>query len=528
MLATTTPLWWTILNNLKEEWRTDNEIRDEIENLWYNADEYLWKKETNNIYQDIQNNKSSWTTTWQKIINILRDKWLTDKEIRESLESLWYDSNEYFWDNNQDSNNNLFIKISNKTPNTDDRIKLIISINENYNWNVYFTKLQYYDNSSENRINIDTESNRYISDYWDSLKIGYIKFSSSDKWNITISKFVKFSKSGKYKIYAKDNNWDEDYVQFTVKSENYKDDENNKDFDNSRLTLSTNSSNFSINEPISISIRTNDYIGNLSLYAKYREVTSNYRITLTNTSTEYVWDYSDIWENWYYKMTSSDNGKKILSNLVKLKKSWTYRIYAEDNNWYNNFVQIYVNSNNTTTNDSNDIITNNNNSDESSYKNNEINKLLKEILGVWNDNSSNTNIENNKNIKDSNEEVYLSRNCKQYRIQLNQWSWVYTSPDLQKNEYFINKEYLKRYIDSKNSQKSNCPNNKWRINTFYDDKSNNSEYYIAPNWKVYFIENLNWSYTSKQFSKTKNFWTIDELKKYIRNNNSLTFITSNN
>ena len=160
--ATTTPLWWTILNNLKNEWRTDDEIRKEIEDLWYNADEYLWTKKTNknNANQTLQT-----TEAWRKIINNLRDKWLTDNEIKKAIEDLWYDASWYFWDNNWSQTNNLSIKISNKNPDTNERIKLIINIDKKYTWKVYFSKLQYYNTSSEKRTNIDITSDKYVSDH---------------------------------------------------------------------------------------------------------------------------------------------------------------------------------------------------------------------------------------------------------------------------------------------------------------------------------------------------------------------------
>ncbi len=516
--ATTTPLWRTILNNLRNEWRTDDEIREKIENLWYDASDYLWKKETNN---NTTNTKLKTTETWRKIINNLREKWRTDKEIREKIEDLWYDANWYFWDNKSQSNN-LTIKASNKSPETNERIKLIINIDEKYTWKVYFPKIQYYNTSSEKRINIDISSDRYISNYWDELSSGYIKFSSSDKWNITISKFIKFAKSGKYRIYAEDKDWNEEYVQITV---NASDEEKDKNSEDTKLEISTNTTNLSTREPIDINIKTDDYVGKLSLYAKYRELTSNYRITLNNTSSEYFWNYSDEWEDWYYKMTSSDKGKITLSDLVAFRKTWTYRIYIEDNDWYTNFVQIYVNSNDNTTSDNTSFTINKDS--KNSNEDDDIQKLLNELLNTWNNTTTQNNVERNKdNIKSSDEEIYISRSCKQYRIQYNQSLWVYTSPNLKKTEYFISKEYLKRYIDSKNPQKENCPQNSWWITTSYRDKSESSNNYIAPNWKVYFISQQNWYFTSDELNTKKNFNSISALKYFIRDHNPLIWMTS--
>ena len=124
--------------------------------------------------------------------------------------------------------------------------------------------------------------------------------------------------------------------------------------------------------------------------------------------------------------------------------------------------------------------------------------------------------------------TYIARNCKSYSIEYINTLWVYTSSDLKNREYFINTDYLKRYIDSKNPQQPNCPKNEWRINSHYDDQSNNIDRYIAPNWKIYFITNQNWTYTSNELKKNKKFWTISELKKYIKNNNPFVWMWNTN
>ena len=122
--------------------------------------------------------------------------------------------------------------------------------------------------------------------------------------------------------------------------------------------------------------------------------------------------------------------------------------------------------------------------------------------------------------------VYTSRSCKVYNIEYLDNLWVYTSPNLLKKEYFVNIDYFERYVDSKNPHMNNCPYNEWWINTFYEDNSNSSDRYTAPNWKVYFITNNNWVYTSSELSKSKSFWTINELKNYIRNRNPLIYMWS--
>ena len=135
-----------------------------------------------------------------------------------------------------------------------------------------------------------------------------------------------------------------------------------------------------------------------------------------------------------------------------------------------------------------------------------------------------TSSDNSKNWSSSNNEflqTFTSRSCKNYNIEYLSNLWVYSSQNLLRTEYFINADYFKRYIDSKNPQKNWCPTNEWWISNFYTDSSNSNYRYIAPNWKVYFIINQNWLYTSNELSKPKSFWTINELKNYIRDRNPL-------
>ena len=415
-----------------------------------------------------------------------------------------------------DSNSSdLSLKVSNKTPDIDERVKLTINVNEKYTWKVYFPKMQYYNGSK--RTTINNTSSSYVSDYSDELDEGEVQFRSSDDWSIIISRFVKFSRSGKFRIYAEDKFWDDTYVQINVADDDDDSSSSSNSSDESNLTLSANPTNPNINESINLTIKTDNYVGKIDLYAKYRDPTSSYRTTINNNSIEYFSDYSNVWENGYYKMTSSDKGKKTLSNLVEFKKPWTYRIYAEDKNWYSNFIQIYVNENGSIS--------------SSSQNDDEIQRLLNELLNKSNNsdlgtstNTTNLSTDNNS-YTDTDEEVYISRSCKKYRIQYNAWLWVFTSPDLKKAEYFINKDYFKRYIDSKNKQVDGCPTNIWWISTNYNDTSNNSSKYTAPNGKVYFINQESWWYKSNELEKEinakKNFWSITDLKYFIRDRNPL-------
>ena len=117
---------------------------------------------------------------------------------------------------------------------------------------------------------------------------------------------------------------------------------------------------------------------------------------------------------------------------------------------------------------------------------------------------------------------YISRSCKPYNIEYIPELNAYTSPDLKKKEYFVNFDYLKRYVDSKNAQNAECYIERTWVTTWYIDMNDYTDRYIAPNWKIYFINEKNWYYMSSQLSSPKTFETIGELKKYIKDRNPLT------
>jgi len=116
--------------------------------------------------------------------------------------------------------------------------------------------------------------------------------------------------------------------------------------------------------------------------------------------------------------------------------------------------------------------------------------------------------------------TYVSRSCKTYSIEYVNSLNVYTSPNLKKREYFINTDYFKRYIDSKNIPNAECTQNSIRL-TPYNDTSADRNRFVAPNWKVYFITQQDWYYTSSELNAGKKFWNVDELKRYIGRNNPL-------
>ena len=421
----------------------------------------------------------------------------------------------------KNKSNYLTVNASNRYPSTNEWINLNIGTDSNYTEKINFSKLQYRSSTSSSWSNIPRTSTTYVSDYSYDWSAGYYRMTRSDYGYATINNLIKFKRSGYYRIYITDAYGNEAYVDINV-------DETNENWNTeSDLSLSTNNNNPDKYEPISITLKTDNYIGKLKLYAKYKD-SSNSRVKVSNTSTTYFSDYSNIWELWYYNMVSSDKWKKTLSDLVTFKKDWSYRIYAEDEKWYLNYIQINV--------DASDESTTNSKTNQNNTKDYDIESVLQSLLSKDSNSDSKMTgsspeavienlLGNTPSTTDTSEEIYIARSCKQYKLQYNSSLNAFTSPDMKKSEYFINKDYLKRYLDSKNPQKSNCPINSWWISTPYSDSTNSSNSFTAPNGKVYSISNENWSYSSSNFTTNKSFATIAEIKNFIKSRNPLIWMT---
>ena len=236
------------------------------------------------------------------------------------------------------SNSDLKLSVSPSSPDTNEWIKLTIETDDDYVGKINFTKLQYRSSSSSSRSSISRTSSTYVSDYSTQRSNGYYKMTSSDDGEKSISKFIKFKKKGYYRIFAEDVDGNTTYVQINVSTSS------SSSSSSDDITLSTNDKTPSTNQFVNLTIKTDDdYIGKLTFSAKYKSSSSASWTTISNlTSSSYFSDYSDEWEDGYYKMKSSDDGEKTLKNLVKFKKKWYYRIYVKDTKWNQNYIQFTV------------------------------------------------------------------------------------------------------------------------------------------------------------------------------------------
>ena len=258
----------------------------------------------------------------------------------------WQDNtktlNSWEWVNNSSFSNNSNDEIelsSNRTsPSTNQFVNLSIQTDNDYTGKLSFSA-KYRSSSSSSWTSISNlTSSTYFSDYSDEWEDGYYKMRASDDGEVTIKNLVKFRKSGYYRIYVKDTDGNESYAQISVDVSNSS---NNSD---DEIELSSNRTSPSTNQFVNLSIQTdNDYTGKLSFSAKYRSSSSSSWTSISNlTSSTYFSDYSDEWEDGYYKMRASDDGEVTIKNLVKFRKSGYYRIYVKDTDGNESYIQFSV------------------------------------------------------------------------------------------------------------------------------------------------------------------------------------------
>ena len=229
---------------------------------------------------------------------------------------------------------NVDLSTNRPSPSTNQFINLTIETDSNYVGKLTFSA-KYRSSTSANWTNISNLiSSTYFSDYSSAWRNGYYKMISSDEGEITLKNLVKFRKKWYYRIYVKDTDWNQEYIQFVV----------NQNSSNYGLKISISPSNPEINEWIKLTIKTNNnYVGKINFEKlQYKSKSSSSRNNISMKSSTYVSDYSTQWSNWYYRMTTSDDGEAVLKNLVKFKKKWYYRIYLKGDEWNSNYLEFSV------------------------------------------------------------------------------------------------------------------------------------------------------------------------------------------
>ncbi|MDR0282484.1 MAG: hypothetical protein LBI53_04185 [Candidatus Peribacteria bacterium] len=226
------------------------------------------------------------------------------------------------------SNNNDDISIStNRTsPTANQWVNVTVETDSSYRGWVEFS-LQYRSSSSSSRSTVSSSTYFTASSEFNN---GY-KFTSSDKGEKTFNSFIRFNKSGYYRLYVKDDNRNEDYVQFSVDTSS----SNNND----DISISTNRPSPTTSQWVNVTVETDSsYRGRVEFSLQYRSSTSSSWSTVS--SSTYFTANSEF--NNGYKFTSSDKGEKTFNSFIRFNKSGYYRLYVKDDNRNENYVQFNV------------------------------------------------------------------------------------------------------------------------------------------------------------------------------------------
>ena len=235
-------------------------------------------------------------------------------------------------------NDDIEVSASPTNPDTYDWVKLTITTDDDYTGKINFSRFQYRSSSSSSWSSISRTSSTYVSDYSSEWSNGYYRMTSSDDGEVTLKNLIKFKKSWYYRIYVEDTDGNESYVQINV------DTSSSSSSNSDEIELSTNRKSPSTSQYVNLTIDTDDsrYTGKLTLSVKYRKSSSSSWSSISRTSSTYFNDYSNDWSRGYYKMTSSDRGNVTLNSLVKFRKNGYYRIYVEDTDGNESYIQFNV------------------------------------------------------------------------------------------------------------------------------------------------------------------------------------------
>jgi hypothetical protein len=205
----------------------------------------------------------------------------------------WGSSNNVIDSSSSSSSNSDEVQLSTnkKSPSTSQYVNLTIKTDKNYTGKLTLSA-KYRSSSSSSWSSVSNTSSTYFSSYSDEWDDGYYKMRSSDKGNITIDNLLKFKKNGYYRIYVKDTDGNQSYIEFNVGV--------SSSSDNSDLKVSVSPSNPDTYEWVKLTISTDrDYTGKVKFSKlQYRSSSSSSWSNVSNmTSSTYFSDYSTDWKN---------------------------------------------------------------------------------------------------------------------------------------------------------------------------------------------------------------------------------------
>ena len=123
-----------------------------------------------------------------------------------------WEGNWWWWSSN---NGELEISTDDKNPSISEYVDIKIDTDDDYVWKVYLTA-KYRSSTSNSWTTISNTSSTYFSNRSTDWSNWYISLTSSNNGHKNLSNAFKFAKKGYYRIIAKDEDWDTDYIDFNV------------------------------------------------------------------------------------------------------------------------------------------------------------------------------------------------------------------------------------------------------------------------------------------------------------------------
>jgi hypothetical protein len=236
------------------------------------------------------------------------------------------------------SNDELDITASKTSPTTSQYVNVTVDTDSSYRGRVNF-EVQY--RSSSSAAWTTQTSSTYFTAGDTYLKNGY-KFTNSDSGRHVFSSFIRFNKSGYYRLYVKDDNGNEDYVLFNV--------DTSSSSSSDELDITASKTSPTTSQYVNITVDTDSsYRGRVEFRVQYRASSSD--TWKTQTSSSYFTADAELKEG--YKFTNSDKGSHVFNSFIRFNKNGYYRLYVEDDNNNEDYVQFNVGSNNNDDKDSN-------------------------------------------------------------------------------------------------------------------------------------------------------------------------------
>jgi hypothetical protein len=241
-------------------------------------------------------------------------------------------------------NEEIEITTNKSSPTTSQYVNVTVDTDSSYKGYVYFS-VQYRASSS------DAWKTQTSSTYFTAgdnyLKNGY-KFVTSDYGSHTFSSFIRFNKSGYYRLYVEDADGNEDYVQFSV--------DTSSSSSNDEIEITTNKSSPTTSQYVNVTVDTDSsYRGEVEFYVQYRASSSD--AWKSQTSSTYFTAGDDYLKNGY-KFTASDSGRHVFSSFIRFNKSGYYRLYVEDADGNEDYVQFSVDTSSSSSSDEIEISAN--------------------------------------------------------------------------------------------------------------------------------------------------------------------------